>query len=245
MDKKPNINTAARERACMILSTIEFVCAENRCEEVASVYRYFGLNPSIAGPMEFNSKGRVAGIDRISDSGKKTNKGVRLYMNTFNLLRHMRNITRPISSLPVCIRLTLPRYDITVAENNPAELMFFLGEKEKMLKGKFDEVNKTIIANRKRINNARENILKKVEVVNDFLGTGNKKVSSADFKAYITGLSVANHNLKKRAKNIYTKYMKMKELQNIILQSYIGEDNFDSFYKVYCKVCKQHRKNEN
>lgn len=234
MDKKTNINTAARERALMIMAAIEFVCAENRCEEVASVYRYLGLHPSNAEPTEPNAKG-----------GKRANKGVRLYRNTFSLLRHMRHMTSPISSMPDSIRLTLPRYDITVVENNPAELMFFLEEKANDFKKKFDEVNRAIIANRKRINNARESVAKKVEVVNDFLGTGNRNVSTSDFKAYITGLSVANHNLKKRAKNVYRRYMRMKELQNIILQSYIGEDNFDSFYKVYCKICKQHRKNKN
>lgn len=224
MDKKTNINTAARERALMIMAAIEFVCTENRCDEVASVYRYLGLHPSIAEPTEPNTKG-----------GKRANKGVRLY-------RHM---TSQIRSMPDSIRLTLPRYDITVAENNPAELIFFLGEKANDFKKKFDEVNRAIIANRKRINNARKSVAKKVEVVNDFLGTGNRNVSTSDFKAYITGLSVANHNLKKRAKNVYRRYMRMKELQNIILQSYIGEDNFDSFYKVYCKICKQHRKNKN
>ena len=231
MEKKVAISETVRRRVILTMAHIEFMGIEDRCEEVASVYRYLGLKPTLVRPMKL-----------YDPDGKKFLKGMYTYNNMLGNIQ-MARATAIVN--PNYIRLTLPRYDITVRDDNPAELVFFLVEKANDFKKKFDEVNRAIIANRKRINNARESVANKVEVVNDFLGTGNRNVSTYDFKAYITGLSVANHSLKKRAKNIYRRYMKMKDLQNIILQSYIGEDNFGRFYKVYCNVCKQHRKNEN
>lgn len=213
-------------KANMIMTGIEFVGHRDRYDEVASVYKYLGLESGLVNPQY----------------ATETDCQYRFIMHHSN--KGICAVKAEKNTKPYFIRLILPHYDIGIRDENPAEFLRYLDENELEFKRKFDIVNTEIVENRKRINNAKRNLADRVELVDDFIGTGNRFVSAREFKAYITGLSVRNHHLKKKAKALFSKYMQIRRFQDFIVTQYVGEDRFEKFYKEYVKVCKKHRKED-
>ena len=206
------------------MNGIEFVGSQNRCDEITSIYRYLGLNSNLVVSSVLVSDGRY------KFNMYKKNGGIYVSEADVNSSQD--------------VRMKMPHYNIGVRDENPAEFLHYLDENELELKRKFDIVNMEIVENRKCINNAKINLANRVELVNDFIGTGNRFVSAREFKAYITGLSIRNHHLKKKAKALFSKYMQIRRFQDFIITQYVGEDRFEKFYKEYVKVCKKHRKED-
>jgi hypothetical protein len=209
--------------ASRIMSGIEFVGDQNRCNEIASIYRYLGLNSNL-----------VASNTLASDGCYK-----------FNMYKQNEGIyARKADANPSQnVRMKLPCYGIAVEGENPSEFLYYLDGIESSLKRKFDAVNREIADNRRHINYGRENIGKRISAVNDFFGMGNKDVSPQEFKAYITGLSIRNHRLKKKAKSLFRKYTLVRRLKDFIIVQCVGVDGFDHFYREFMKVCTKHRIN--
>lgn len=210
--------------ASRIMSGIEFVGDQNRCDEITSIYRYLGLNSNL-----------VASIALVSDRCYKFNmykKNEGIYVSEADV-----NFSQDV-------RMKMPCHNIGITDEYPTEFMHYLSHIEFIAKKKFDIVNNEVVDNRKRINNAKKNLNERVELVEDFLGTGKKLVSDREFKAYITGLSVRNHRLKKKAKILFSKYMLIHTLKDFILFQCVGDDKFHDFCEEYIKICKKYKDEE-